>query len=484
MLKKKRWIRLLVFLLLMFIGTGTTEISHHLGVQTVQAAAMKTKIKSGKTVYSITYSDKLQKTVIYKKTGNRKKKLIGRMNGGEGGSTLLFKYGNKLYGDVWGADCAHLFYLNLSNKKVKSCNPDGGCMFINRNGFKRYGRYLPFLSAKGYTEISYEPYRVWDTDLCVLDLKTGKRIVIQKNCRYAAVCGKKLYYVKVCRAYEGIQADVQVMRCTLNGKSKKNMCSAFRIYGEISNLTKKSITYKSTNGRSCTKNYVQSVKPTAVPTVNPAIRFQASGTVGNKTCKLQVNTTPGSQNVTWKSSDSSIASVSNGTITARKAGTVTITASMTYGGKVYSAKKMVTIGSRKTYGNWSAWSLDAATPSSTLEVQKTALYRYYYFYCPVCGGREPYQGKSDCKQYSLSLADGHVGWFPTPYSMCNPQPYSYTTAKRYTTSLGDGQIWNFTTAEINCNMIGYYSEDALDIIIRQGYRTRRINTSCYVKSVQ
>lgn len=52
------------------------------------------------------------------------------------------------------------------------------------------------------------------------------------------------------------------------------------------------------------------------------------------------------QNVTWHSSASNVVSVSNGLVTAIKAGTAVITAKFTYGEKTYTAKSTVTVKQR------------------------------------------------------------------------------------------------------------------------------------------
>lgn len=419
----------------------------------VQAA---TTYKSGKTTYTLKVIN--EKVYLYGKTGTGKTKYLTKISNRGYSPRFLFKYSDKLYFTFWGEDCPHIGYYDLSKKKERIASSQGAVGI--QCAYKRYGRYLPYMS--------------YFRNLCVLDLKTGKEKIIQKNCRYAMVSNNILYYVKVCKSYSYPTADVVVARCTMTGTSKKNLSCVFRIYGPVTKLTTKTITYRGKSG-SCTRTYVKKV--------TPKISFSSSGSTGGSSCKLSVKTTPGSQKITWSSSNTGIATVSGGTVTAKRSGTVTITASMKYGGKMYSVRKKIVIGYRKSYGSWSAWSLNPASSSSSLEVQTTALYRYYYFYCPVCGGREPYQGLSDCHRYSLKLSDGHAGWFPTPYSQCNSQPYSYTTAKRYTTSLGGGQIWNFTAAEINCNTIGYYSYEALDTIIRRGYRTRSVYTSYYIKSI-
>lgn len=61
------------------------------------------------------------------------------------------------------------------------------------------------------------------------------------------------------------------------------------------------------------------------------------------TATLTATTTPSGQSVTWTSSNSSVASVSNGVVTAKASGTATITAKFTYNGKTYSKTCNITV---------------------------------------------------------------------------------------------------------------------------------------------
>ena len=134
----------------------------------------------------------------------------------------------------------------------------------------------------------------------------------------------------------------------------------------------------------------------------------------------------------------------------------------------------VTVQREETVGSWSAWSdytTDEITPSDSVQVETTTLYRYYYFYCSNCGGREPFWGTSDCGAQIPNTA-WHIGWFTTPFSQCNHETYSYTSAKYYTTSLGDDQIWNFSSGNLNDTAVGTKDSGGTEVVITTGYRSR------------
>lgn len=134
------------------------------------------------------------------------------------------------------------------------------------------------------------------------------------------------------------------------------------------------------------------------------------------------------------------------------------------------------------WGNWSGWSETRQTASDSKQVESRTEYRYYAFVCPVCGGREPFTGMSDCKKYSLSSSNFQMIWSPVAYKNCNPSGYSYTTAKLHTTSLGDGKNWNFSAGNRYQTAPGTKDAAGPDaVVIRTAYRyrTRSQNTTYY-----
>ena len=83
-----------------------------------------------------------------------------------------------------------------------------------------------------------------------------------------------------------------------------------------------------------------------VTVAEPSISFQTSQVYlqVDDTFKLEVTTAPEGRNFAWRSSNASVAYVRGGVITAESNGTATITATMEYGGKTYSAECIVTVG--------------------------------------------------------------------------------------------------------------------------------------------
>ena len=122
-------------------------------------------------------------------------------------------------------------------------------------------------------------------------------------------------------------------------------------------------------------------QPTPTPHVSISLS-QSSMTIQDNVCKnLSVTTTPANLAVTWKSSNPSVATVNKGAVTGLKAGTTTITASVSYNGQTASASCVVTVEASKKPCNhvkgkylWYA----AVHP------------HYDHYQCAICG--ETYRG--------------------------------------------------------------------------------------------
>lgn len=83
----------------------------------------------------------------------------------------------------------------------------------------------------------------------------------------------------------------------------------------------------------------------SIPTVT-LDKSTLSVTVGGATGSLSATVSPVGSAVTWKSSDTAIATVSSGTVTAVKAGSCTVTASITVDGVTYTAECAVTVAAQ------------------------------------------------------------------------------------------------------------------------------------------
>lgn len=290
-----------------------------------------------------------------------------------------------------------------------------------------------------------------------LPVKDGKYLLKELWCQDTHTP----YYYKAVRTKSGATVTVRVydINSCYDGKAVFTVKSARNSRGFVITSTK----------------YYKQTKPT--------FAVNCSRT-GSRNLIMNVKCSKGGK-LSWKSSNKRVATVSaDGVITARKNGQATITASVKYKNKTYSVSRKITVKSRRQYGSWSNWSLDPASSNSRQQVRTTTLYRYYCFLCPVCGGREPLQGMSDCHRYRLTLDNGVTAWFTTPYSAANSAPYSYASYKRYTFSLGDGKRWNFSTGNINDHAVGTKDTDSPAVVIRTGYSTRSISTGYYISSVK
>lgn len=238
------------------------------------------------------------------------------------------------------------------------------------------------------------------------------------------------------------------------------------------------IKVRTNNGKYATcKVTVKNPAANYIPYISLTKRISSGNSMG----KIDATTFPHGAAVTWHSSNTNIVSVdSYGNVRANGNGKATITASISAGGKTYSKSIELTAASRVSYGAWSNWTTQSISSTSYQQVETTALYRYYCFYCPVCGGREPFQGRSDCHKYTLTMSDGRIIWSPIPYYRSNPQGYRYTSAKYYTESLGDGQRWNFSAGNLNDNAIGTVdAAGPVTAVITRGYRSRSVSYTNY-----
>lgn len=130
----------------------------------------------------------------------------------------------------------------------------------------------------------------------------------------------------------------------------------------------------------------------------------------------------------------------------------------------------------ESLSDWSEWSSDSISPSNTVDVETSVVYRYYCFLCSKCGDHNPFSGNCGCGGTSN---EWHQTWSPIPYSESNSSVVSYATYKRQTTSVGDGQLWYFSAGNLNDTSVGTIDSNGAAEVICNGYRsrTRTLTTS-------
>lgn len=295
-------------------------------------------------------------------------------------------------------------------------------------------------------------------------------------CGYQMKSGKISVYAQ--KQYEALPNKTTIK---VNGKT----ASANTYNNAVRNCVtdKKYVYYRNT--ASNRKKYLYSTGKVTnlVSAVKPSVSISKSIVSGKSTGKLIAKTVPGNAVVKWVSSNSSIVSVDqNGNLRAKGKGSATITASMTYGGAQYSNSITVSTSAASKYGGWSKWTLKEIPKATGRQVEIKPFYRYYCFECPVCGGREPFQGTSDCGRYTLGTGNKKVLWSMTPYTKANPRKYSYTSKKYYTESLGDGKRWSFSAGNLNAVKTGTLDADGSGTaVIVNGYRSRTMSNYYYFK---
>ena len=142
---------------------------------------------------------------------------------------------------------------------------------------------------------------------------------------------KKTYYIGDSLNTSGLQLEL-----TYSDGSTETVSSGYTVSGFSSTTA---------GTKTVTVNYEGLTTSFNVTVNTPSISLSQTSktmTVGDR-ATLTATTTPSGQSVSWTSSNSSVASVSNGAVTAKASGTATITAKFTYNGKSYSKTCNITV---------------------------------------------------------------------------------------------------------------------------------------------
>lgn len=156
--------------------------------------------------------------------------------------------------------------------------------------------------------------------------------------------------------------------------------------------------YNAGNAYICRNNAAETPATDTSSTTASISLNKSSLTMKDNVCvALSATTTPSGQSVSWKSSNNSVVRVSNGNLEGVKAGNATITASMTYEGKTYTATCNVTV-----------------TPSQTI----CTTHKYTSSggdYCTVCGYQ--YTAKKTPVDKTMYAAEDEVVVRSAPYAV-------------------------------------------------------------------
>ena len=204
------------------------------------------------------------------------------------------------------------------------------------------------LTIYGYKDTEAETYANDESiPFIALDDKELTSISIVNN------PSKTLYYIG-----DSLNVSGLILKLSYSDGSTETITSGFATSG---------FSATSAGTKTITVSYKGFTDTFTVTVKTPSIALSASSkslTVGDS-ITLSATTTPSGQTVTWTSSNTSVATVSGGTITAKASGSATITAKFTYNGKTYSKTCSVTVAD-----------VPAPTPVSLLVISKPAKTTY------------------------------------------------------------------------------------------------------------
>lgn len=148
------------------------------------------------------------------------------------------------------------------------------------------------------------------------------------------------------------------------------------------------------------------------------------GDCGGVSTSFTATTYPSGGKVTWRSDNSNVFSVnSDGKVTAKSAGSANITASFTYNGYIYTARKNVTV-SYSGYSNWSDFRFAREDTSNLKEEHVFNGFFWYYFACPVCKYHSAFWNIPCPYCHTYIPFDGVCEiWSATPYSVAGNAAY-------------------------------------------------------------
>ena len=229
--------------------------------------------------------------------------------------------------------------VKLRNIYAITYNANGGSNAPSAQS-KEYGLNIALSSSKptrtGYTfkgwatnstatTASYQPSATFTSNANTTLYAVWEKEIVLSSIAVNSNPSKTIYYIG-----DSFNANGLIIKLTYNDGTTENISTGFTTSGFDS---------ESAGTKTITVSYGGKTTAFDVTVKMPTIVLSPQSLTMNigETNTITATTVPSGYSVTWTSSNTSVVTVSNGTITAKGTGTANITAKFTYNGVIYSA---------------------------------------------------------------------------------------------------------------------------------------------------
>ncbi len=192
-------------------------------------------------------------------------------------------------------------------------------------------RFMGWATSSSATLSSYQPGATFTSNANTTLYAVWEKEIVLSSIAVYTNPSKTIYYIG-----DSFNSNGLVIKLTYSDGRTENASTGFTTSGFSSTTAGTKTITVSYGGKTTTFNVT--VKSPAVTLSQQNISMDIG-----ETNTITATITPSGQSVTWTSSNTSVATVSNGTITAKGTGTANITAKFTYNGIVYSSICTITV---------------------------------------------------------------------------------------------------------------------------------------------